>query len=240
MAELAPRDVVARAIASEMRTDGADHVSLDCRGLAVDVATRFPSIYAFCRGQGLDMATDPIPVAPAAHYLMGGVRTDTWGRTTVPGLYACGEVACTGVHGANRLASNSLMETVVFGKRVVEDITRGYNGTALPAGESEPAGLRGGMPPDRAALQRLMWECGGIERSGDDLARALREVTTWPTEKPGASRESHELRQMSLIAELTLRAALHRTESRGAHFRRDCPERDDANWRRRQAFRRGD
>lgn len=240
LADLAPRDVVARAMAAEMDADGWDHVVLDCRGLAVDVATRFPSIYAFCRGQGIDMRVEPIPVAPAAHYLMGGVLTDTWGRTNVPGLYACGEVACTGVHGANRLASNSLMETVVFGKRVVEDIAEGRRVAAQPSSESEPAGPRGGTPPDRQTLQRLMWEAAGIERTGEGLKRALATVRSWPTTAPDDSRESRELRQMSLLAELTLQAALQRKESRGAHFRRDYPERDDANWQRRQVFRRGD
>ena len=240
LADLAPRDVVARAMAAEMRADGSDHVVLDCRGLRVDVATRFPSIYAFCRGQGIDMGAEPIPVAPAAHYLMGGVLTDTWGRTNVAGLYACGEVACTGVHGANRLASNSLMETVVFGKRVVEDIAEGRHAPGALSPGGEHAGPRGGMPPDRETLQQLMWGAAGIERTGDGLSRALDTVTSWPLTAPKESRESQELRQMSIMAELTLRAALQRTESRGAHFRRDYPERDDVNWRRRQVFRRGD
>jgi L-aspartate oxidase len=241
LGDLAPRDVVARAMVSEMRLHGSDYVGLDCSVLpTVDLATRFPTIYAFCRSEGIDMGSDPIPVAPAAHYLMGGVRTDTWGRTTVPGLYACGEVACTGVHGANRLASNSLMETVVFGKRVVEEMRRDETGSARPAEGSIAVGPRGGVPSDLEALQRLMWQCAGIERSGDELKRALAEVDGWPVEEPGSTRQGQERRQMSVLAELMLRAAVQRTESRGAHFRRDYPARDDQHWARRQVFRRGD
>ncbi|HXK33412.1 MAG TPA: L-aspartate oxidase, partial [Dehalococcoidia bacterium] len=140
-AELAPRDVVARAIVSEMTKTGADSVYLDVTHLdAARVTARFPQIYRHCLDHGVDITREPVPVSPAAHYMMGGVRTNTWGETTLPGLYACGEVACTGVHGANRLASNSLLETVVFAKRIVERITGagGDGGPAAPTPAARP------------------------------------------------------------------------------------------------------
>ena len=240
LAELAPRDIVARAIANEMREDGADHVSLDCTGITrVDLAVRFPGIHEFCLEHGIDMAKDPIPVSPAAHYLMGGIRTDLHARTTVPGLYACGEVACTGVHGANRLASNSLLETVVFAKRAAEHIAGGQGGAAEPSVEAIGAGIPGVSAPGHETLQRLMWECAGIERDATRLERALATIATWHEASP-ATRPEFERRQMATLAQLMLRAALQRTESRGAHYRGDFPERDDAHWLRRQVFRRAD
>ncbi|WP_322796173.1 L-aspartate oxidase [Tepidiforma sp.] len=242
LADLAPRDVVARAIVKEMRREGADHVLLDCTGLkSVDLAARFPAIFAHCMGVGIDMRTQPIPVAPAAHYLMGGVRTDTWGRTTIARLYACGECACTGVHGANRLASNSLMETVVFGKRVVEHIAGGRGGAAAPTPDREALGLPGTATPAHGELQRMMWECAGIERDAAGLARGLAAVAGWPAAPETATtRVDFERRQMTLMASLMLEAALRRTESRGGHYRSDYPETDDRQWRRRQVFVRGE
>ncbi len=238
--DLAPRDVVARAIVAEMRNEGADHVLLDCRGLtSVDLAARFPGIHAFCMGVGIDIRTDPIPVSPAAHYLMGGVRTDVHGRTTIAGLYACGEVACTGVHGANRLASNSLMETVVFGKRVVEQMESGDGGFAAPMTNTPALEIVERAAPDHASVQRMMWASAGIERSAATLAAGLGEAESWPvsTTMP-RERERFEERQMATLARLMLCAAESRTESRGAHFRSDYPQMDDANWLRRQVFRR--
>jgi L-aspartate oxidase len=241
LADLAPRDVVARAIVTEMRASGADHVLLDCTWLpSVDLAARFPGIYAFCRSVGIDMRKQPIPVAPAAHYLMGGVRTDIHGRSTMPGLYACGEVACTGVHGANRLASNSLMETVVFGKRVVEHLAPGGGGCAEPSPDVNRISDDGKAAPSHEALQRLMWDAAGIERNAAGLRQAIAETAAWPAAPIPAGRATFERRQMATVARLMLRAALTRTESRGAHFRSDFPERDDAHWRRRQVFRRDD
>ncbi|MBA4179321.1 MAG: L-aspartate oxidase [Anaerolinea sp.] len=240
--DLAPRDVVARAIVAEMRAEKSDHALLDCRHLkSIDLAARFPGIYAFCKGIGIDMRRDPIPVSPAAHYLMGGVRTDIHGRTTLPGLYACGEVACTGVHGANRLASNSLMETVVFGKRVVEHMASGAGGSAPPTFGVETLSFGDDVPPSHAAVQEMMWECVGIERDGESLARGWKTATSWPVAHgAAATREQFELRQMATLAQLMLYAATNRTESRGAHYRRDFPATDDSRWRHSQVYRRAD
>lgn len=240
LADLAPRDIVARAIVAEMRQSGGAHVYLDCTSIrGVDLAARFPAIFAFCRGQGIDITAAPIPIAPAAHYLMGGVRTDTSGRTTVPGLYAVGEAACTGVHGANRLASNSLMETVVFGKRMVESLEE------MPRGAPhDPDAIavadEGGPAPGQEVLQALMWDCAGIERGADGLEHGLATARAWPEARAEATRDWHERRDMACLARLMLMAALRRTESRGAHFRSDYPDLDDERWKRRQVFRRAD
>ena len=245
LADLAGRDIVARAITAEMRAEDSDHAWLDCTALTIDLPTRFPGIFQHCYAAGIDIRKEPIPVAPAAHYLMGGVHTDTCGRTRISGLYAAGEVACTGVHGANRLASNSLMETVVFGKRVVEHIAGGSSWDHYVGVEREPLDLRGGPAPTRAELQRLMWACAGIERTGEgaegaSLRWGLDVACGWLAGSTTLTRESIELAQMAAAARLMLYAALQRTESRGAHYRRDFPATDDAKWQRRQVFRRAD
>ena len=237
--DLAPRDVVARAIVAEMHSSGSEHVLLDCRAMTnVNLASRFPGIYSFCKRMGIDMAREQIPVAPAAHYLMGGVRTDIFGRTTLPGLYACGETACTGVHGANRLASNSLMETVVFGKRVVESISTGDRAAAGPSKQVLRLSDSNSGAPTATEIQELMWACGGIERTGEGLETGLAVMSRWQPSPAQATREWHERRQMTNLGRLMLTAALARTESRGAHYRNDFPARDDRNWARRQVFQR--
>jgi len=242
-AELAPRDVVARAILSEMQKTGADRVYLDITHLpAARVSARFPQIYRYCLDHGVDMTKEPIPVSPAAHYMMGGVRTNTWGETNVRGLYACGEAACTGVHGANRLASNSLLETVVFAKRIVQR-TLEANGEAAemtPDARALPAASDASSPPpDRASLQALMWDKVGIVRDGQGLAQAAQQIAGWREALPPPNdRPSHELANMLLAGQMMAEAALLREESRGAHYRTDFPSRRD-EWRRHITFRRG-
>ena len=237
-AELAPRDVVARAILSEMLAEDAAAAYLDLRRLpAEEVRERFPSITAACQARGLDLATDLIPVAPAAHYYMGGVVTDTWGRTTIPGLYAVGEVSCTGVHGANRLASNSLLEGLVFGRRAARLISGAASATgdwpttpALTGPWVELADVI--MPhsePDapvaaevRAKIQRVMWEYVSLRRDGEGLATAVARLRALAAGGP----YDPETANMLLVAQGIAQAALSRTESRGGHFRTDYPERD--------------
>ena len=240
-AELAPRDVVARAIVNETVRTGSDRVYLDVTHLPRErVTTRFPQIYRYCLDHGLDMMRDLVPVSPAAHYVMGGVRTNTWGETTIPGLYACGECACTGVHGANRLASNSLLETVVFAKRVIERATTSPDTCAEPSAdvrELAPFHNESGSPPDRASLQALMWDNVGIVRNGDGLREATRRLAAWQAAQPEpGDRASHELANLLLSGRLMAEAALVREESRGAHYRTDYPEPREA-WQRHLTFR---
>jgi len=223
LADLAPRDVVSRSIIAEMAATGAPHVFLDLthRGTAF-IQARFPRIYQTCLDHGIDLGTQPAPVHPAAHYAMGGVRTDLDGRTSLPGLYAAGEVACTGAHGANRLASNSLLEGVVFGARA---------GVAMRALEQSPSHADSEIPPclfpsmAEETLRRLAWQACGIIRRGDALQAACQRLSS--TEmllNPAARRQDFELRNMHAVAHLIARCALARRESRGAHFRSDYPE----------------
>lgn len=241
-AELAPRDVVARAIVSEMQRTGSDHVYLDISHVAPGrVTARFPQIYRYCLDHGVDITRDPIPVSPAAHYMMGGVRTNSWGETTIPGLYACGEVACTGVHGANRLASNSLLETVVFAKRIIERTTTGDGEAAVLQTDacSLPAlSHEGTSAPERAVLQALMWDKAGIVRDGDGLREAGRLLASWESALPAPNdRASFELANMVLVGRLITEAARIREESRGAHYRTDFPKPSEG-WLRHITFRR--
>ena len=182
-AELAPRDVVARAIVDRMRRTDADHVLLDVTHLdGSHIAARFPQIYRFCLDAGVDITREPIPVSPAAHYTMGGVRTNVWGETTIRGLYAAGECACTGVHGANRLASNSLLETVVFAKRVVQRTIESPETCAEPTPRAlDLSEARSAEAPTltKAALQELMWRNVGIVRDGGSLSRAGAALAAW-------------------------------------------------------------
>lgn len=241
-AELAPRDVVAHAIVRRMAETGSDHVFLDARHLGADfLRRRFPTIHERLFAEGIDLTTDLVPVAPAQHYHSGGVLTDLDGRTTVPGLYAAGEVACTGVHGANRLASNSLLEGVVFGHRAAERIARHVGG--VPQHEpvdrpGEPALVAATVRP---RVQRLAQSGPGVIRNAPALAAASQGLAAIPTRAdvvPGvvaapqvAEWETTNLHQVAIV--LT-EAAARRTESRGGHFREDFPARDDAAWTRRQ------
>ncbi|MER7045632.1 L-aspartate oxidase [Streptomyces jumonjinensis] len=241
LAELAPRDIVAKAIMRRMREQDADHMYLDARHFGAAMwERRFPTILAACRAHGIDPVTEPVPVAPAAHYASGGVRTDLHGRTTVPGLWACGEVACTGVHGANRLASNSLLEGLVFAERIAADIAAL---APLTAGEPKsPDGLSA-LPPiapeARAAIQRIMSLGAGVLRSDDSLrqaAAALEEVhraTADDGEKiPEPGVESWETANLLCVARVLTAAALEREETRGCHWREDRPDRAAADWDR--------
>ncbi len=229
LAELAPRDVVAREIFRERR-DGP--VVLDATHLGAAFAERFPGIFAICTARGIDPRTDPIPVTPAAHYMMGGVVTDLCGRSSVPRLYACGEVSNTGVHGANRLASNSLLEGLVFAERVARDLE------STPALAEEPPEEDWAVPVlrDRGAAQvaanairDAMWEHAGIDRNAAGLERCLTTLDDIAQRLPeGATEETNMADTARLIAE----AALLRQESRGGHYRRDFP-RTKRKWKGR-------
>lgn len=244
--ELAARDIVARAIVAEMRATGADNVLLDMRHLDPGTVTsRFPSIYQFCLQYGLDITKEPIPVAPAAHYMMGGLRVTPDGRTNVPGLLAAGETACTGAHGANRLASNSLLETLVFARRMVDE-AQGTATTAieeppvrreerrvLPAREADP---RAYPAASLETLQDLMWYYVGIERDADGLTLAANTLTAWETSLPDpADRAGYDLRNAVVAARLIAESALAREESRGAHTRTDFPH-TSRDWERRLVY----
>jgi L-aspartate oxidase len=243
-AELAPRDVVARGILSEMSRSGSDRVFLDVTHLPRHkVSARFPQIYRFCLEHGLDITKSPISVAPAAHYMMGGVKTNAWGETNIEGLFAAGETACTGVHGANRLASNSLLEVVVFAKRIMQRTKEGPTPSDAGKGEhyslSEGRALSAIPPLSLAALQSLMWDKMGMVRSGEGLEEAASTLASWEKtlEKP-SGRPSYELSNLILAGRLMAEAALIREESRGAHFRTDFPEPSPA-WLKHIVFRKG-
>ena len=240
-AELASRDVVVRAMVAEMRREGTDHVSLDATHLdAAWLQARFPRVTAGLARHGLDLATQLVPVAPVCHYFIGGVTTDLWGRTTVPGLYASGEVASTGVHGANRLASNSLLEGLVFSDRVVRDVDRyvgrlGEDVRRLRFDLPEAvAGESSGVAAARSRLTAIMVDKVGVLRRGDDLRAALSELGELHSElRLGDKGEAeYELLNLLTLGTQIARCALLREESRGVHLRDDCPALDDERWRR--------
>jgi L-aspartate oxidase len=223
MAELAPRDVVARAIVNELKRTGDATMFLDITSRpAAFIRERFPRIYQTCLRYGVDISTGPAPIRPAAHYAMGGVRTDLDGRATLPRLFAAGEVACTGVHGANRLASNSLLEGVVFGQRAGRAMREAPAVNPHSAVET-PAPL---FPhTTEREVRALAWEHLGIARNGPDLIAALHKLQSYSmTPNPQARLPQFDLRSIHAVAELIARGALQREESRGAHFRTDFPE----------------
>ncbi|MFJ6661138.1 L-aspartate oxidase [Streptomyces sp. NPDC091377] len=249
LAELAPRDIVAKGITRRMQERDAEHMYLDARHFGAAMwEHRFPTILAACRAHGIDPVHEPIPVAPAAHYASGGVRTDAHGRTTVPGLYACGEVACTGVHGANRLASNSLLEGLVYAERIAADITARSAGNGLPARVPRPLPHPETpehpllAPEDRFAIQRIMTRGAGVLRSAASLDRAAERLSALhadarealaengKTAEPGV--DTWETTNLLCVARVLVAAARLREETRGCHWREDRPERDDPNWRR--------
>jgi L-aspartate oxidase len=227
LADLAPRDVVAKAITRRMHAQGTDHVFLDARHLGADLLlARFPTIVARCRQAGIDPVTDLVPVAPAAHYASGGVRTDLHGRTDVPGLYACGEVAWTGVHGANRLASNSLLEGLVFAARIGEDLARALPPRREPVPPSEPPVLLD--PSVRGELAGAMTDGAGVLRSAASLAATARRLEVLGRRTTDvAGPEAWEATDLHQVASALVAAAERRTETRGAHWREDHPEASD-------------
>jgi L-aspartate oxidase len=258
--ELAPRDIVARAIVMEMHRTQSQHVYLDMTKKSEEfLKKRFPRIYETCSSYGLDLASDLAPVCPAAHYMMGGVKSDLWGRTSLPGLYVAGETAATGVHGANRLASNSLLEGLVFGARSGQAMSKD-----APAGKRHPGALPGSPAPlpgnssvaqkDQtkveaktsptcaalAKIRDLMWREVGILRSGKELTDAIKQLQAMELpkcEKP--ARAGHELRNLHTLALLIARSGLAREESRGSHYRSDFPYRNDENFGKHSEVQKG-
>ncbi|TDO54243.1 L-aspartate oxidase [Kribbella sp. VKM Ac-2527] len=230
MADLAPRDVVAKAIMRQMLAAGKDHVFLDARHFGDELwRVRFPTILASCRSHGIDPVRELIPVAPACHYSSGGVWTDLNGQTSIPGLYACGEVACTGVHGANRLASNSLLEGLVFAGRIAESLAGSLPDLREPAEDTRIPGL---VDADAVPeMQRMMTVGAGVIRSATGLAEAgerLGKLIEQPSGEPGTP--GWEATNLVTVAAALIAAATAREESRGSHWREDHPDRDDAQW----------
>lgn len=241
-ADLAPRDVVARSIIAEMKKTRSSRVYLDLTHLPNHmVITRFPHIYRYCLSVGLDITKSWIPVAPAAHYMMGGVKTNTWGETNIAGLFAAGETACTGVHGANRLASNSLLEVVVFTKRIIQR-TRGHV-KSYPPNSKNTISIHSRKKPELlprlsvANIQSLLWDKVGIVRSGPSLREAASVLAAWEKSLPPITdRKTSELFSMCQTGRLMAEAALLREESRGAHYRLDFPE-TSTDWEKHIIFR---
>ena len=241
-AELAPRDIVARAIWSEMAATRSRHVYLDVTHLsATFIKGRFPTIYSTCLRYDIDMTEEWIPVSPSAHYQMGGVLTDTDGASTLPGLFAAGEVACSGVHGANRLASNSLLEGLVFGERAARAATafaacrQGDQGV-LPSIHDVDGGLPAHLDDAdklRSSLRRVMWGKVGLIRTADSLARAITQLCKWErlVSRPFAVRQDLEVKNMVQVARCIAEAALWRENSVGAHYRADYPKAEGPRWK---------
>jgi len=249
-AELAPRDLVSRAILTEMKATGDTSVYLDLTHLSQEsIAERFPLLADLCATFDIDITKDPIPVRPSVHYFLGGVVVDKQGRSNIENLFAAGEVSSTGLHGANRLGSNSLLESLFFGVRTGE--AAGKAAAARPA-ERGPLSLKFSLPAAKKdalnltdvinSLKSLMWRRVGIERQGQELAEAERRIDFWCSyvmDKEFDTRVGWELQNMLTVAKLTIVAAHLRQESRGVHIRVDFPERDDVHWKRHLVFQKG-
>lgn len=240
MGALAPRDIVSRAIWAEMAATKARHVYLDVTHLGADfIKRRFPTIYATCLRYDIDITEEWIPVSPSAHYMMGGVWTDLNGATTVPGLFAAGEVACSGVHGANRLASNSLLEGLVFGARAATAAVAYAGRYEIPSLAAHEAALKTehvGSIDDveklRSSLRRTMWGQVGVIRSGESLIRACAQLSRWAqlVAQPFSNRAALEVKNMVQVAQCIAEAALWRENSVGAHYRSDFPQAKRPGW----------
>jgi L-aspartate oxidase len=231
LADLAPRDVVAKQMARVMAEQGVDHLFLDARALGAELLhRRCPTLVANCAEIGIDPVLDPVPVAPAAHYASGGIKTDLHGRTGVPGLFACGEVACTGVHGANRLASNSLLEGLVFANRIANAVATDLPNPGEPVATETASGLVEAAA--RGELQRAMTEGAGVLRDADSLAttgKLISDLADRASDSPDP--ETWETTNLVTIAAALVDAAERRAETRGCHWREDFPDRDDEHWR---------
>ncbi|MEM9380308.1 MAG: L-aspartate oxidase [Planctomycetota bacterium] len=241
-AELAPRDVVSRAVSRRMAATQSTSVGLDLSGVDRDPHVAFPGISRICRFFGIDIAKDPIPVRPGAHYMIGGLAVDDDGRTSVPGLWAVGECASTGLHGANRMGSNSLLEGMVVGERVGASAATAAAASGRPEIQSASERVREDAPPGvqvniadlTYSMKSLMWRQMGVERNEGDMESALETFEFWARavrSLPLDDERSIELVNMLTVARLATFGACHRTESRGTHYRSDHPERDDARWR---------
>lgn len=240
--ELAPRDVVSRAIFEEMKKTDSEFVYLDITFKGRDyLENRFPNIYKTCLGYGIDISKDMIPVAPAEHYCMGGVKADVLGRTRIQGLFACGECACNGIHGANRLASNSLLEGLVFGRMIGSQVSDILSRTGRGIDFEDFANRTDRMPHSfdkqaaKAEIQKEMTKDVGIIRNKTSLARALGMINALGDELADMKNETladFELQNVQLLSKLVVESALEREESRGAHFRSDFDRTDDVSWKR--------